>query len=340
MIGALRDFVSDAGFDAHLDLIVDLADHLAAYREEDTAFFPCVYLIIDEEESDTLNMIAPGAQRVRLNCVENNRSAGAKILKDSAALASGGWAIFVDLSNDQINYGLFRASILPFSISSDQHMADPEEDSGGSLLMRNCSHNSVELISSNGQSLELGLTSARPGASSTSDSFIPLVEAFIRDVPDAEDLDPLCYVRRLLFSVTQECHGTIIVVLSSSQTSVPEHLADGVILDEPIDIVESYRQLSGTATAANLAELSSRELLMKGMVQSDGITILSSNGKILGFRVFVKPSDTERTELDALNIEGGARSRAFELLKLRVNEDVICAFFRSQDGRTMCEVNA
>jgi hypothetical protein len=45
----------------------------------------------------------------------------------------------------------------------------------------------------------------------------------------------------------------------------------------------------------------------------------------------LKPSATEAA---AIRTSGGARSRAFALMQLRVGADFIAVFFRSQDGKS------
>jgi len=61
------------------------------------------------------------------------------------------------------------------------------------------------------------------------------------------------------------------------------------------------------------------------MLHHDGVTVFSSKGKVLGYHVFVKPDGSEKEE-----IVGGARTRAFEVLKLS-NVFESC-FYKSQDG--------
>ena len=76
------------------------------------------------------------------------------ILKDTAAMADSGRSIFVDVSDLTMRYGLFRSEMMPVSLSSADHMADPDAKSGSGILLRNCVRNCVELISSDGKRLE------------------------------------------------------------------------------------------------------------------------------------------------------------------------------------------
>ena len=338
LIGALTDFVNESGFIAQINLIVELVYELAEYREEDVRFFPNVYVVKRHNDSDTLAIIAPGADRIVLKTTEMIEGCGAMILKDSAAMADSGWSIFVDVSDVTMRYGLFRSEMMPVSLSSADHMADPDATSGSGILLRNCARNCVEMVSSDGKRLEFGLTATKPTPTSVSESFNKLAVEATRSIPAAQRDRALSYTQRLIVQVCQQCHGTIIAVLRSDTGELPIEFHDGVRFEEPVDLLAAIHELKGERSAATLSRLLARETLFRGMIQSDGITILNSFGQILAFRVFVKPNEDEQGKMNQLNIRGGARSRAFELMKLRLSNSFSCVFFRSQDGNTMCEL--
>jgi hypothetical protein len=338
LIGTLTDFAHDAGFQSQVNLIVELVYKLAEYREEDVLFFPSVYLVKRADDSDTLSIIAPAAERIFLRSVDIADYGGGRILKDSAALADGGWSIYIDVSEPVVRYGLFRSEFLPISLSSADRMADPDSVSGSALLIRNCAQNSVELMASDGKRMEIGLTAARPSNVSVSEAFMKLAVEVTRSVAEPNRIAATKYIQRLITQICQRCHGTMIVVIPYGSSVVPDTFRDGVVLEEPVDLLGAFQQLSGETTAATLARLFAHESVLKGMIQSDGITVLSSDGRVLAFRVFVKPDDQERQALAKIDLRGGARSRAFELLKMRVGEAIACVFFRSQDGDTQCWV--
>lgn len=339
MIGALTDFVHDAGFARQINLIVEMVYELAEYREEDVQFFPSVYLVSRKDGIETLPMIAPGADRISLRRIEIDSGSASQILKDSAALADGGWSVFVDVSETVAEYGLFRSEVLPISMSSADYMADPTAESGAALLVRNCARNCVELLTADGKSMEFALTASRPTDDSVSDGIRLLSEEATRDLPDDTRFAAATYLQRVIARVCQHSHGTLIVIIPARVDGpVPESLRDGVVLQEPIDILGAFNELCDNSEASSLARLAAVETLLRGIIQSDGITVLSSDGKVLAFRVFVKPDQVEHEALSSIDVRGGARSRAYELLKLRVGNPITCAFFRSQDGITKCVV--
>ena len=123
-------------------------------------------------------------------------------------------------------------------------------------------------------------------------------------------------------------HGNLIGVVGDDPASIEKlknRHGDGIYLSQPIDIcelvVQSEEQDSREASTSNRLHAS----LVQSMLNHDGATVFTSTGKLLGYHIFVKPDGTEEGE-----IVGGARTRAFEILKLSNVFD--CCFYKSQDG--------
>jgi hypothetical protein len=75
--------------------------------------------------------------------------------------------------------------------------------------------------------------------------------------------------------------------------------------------------------------------LLQGMLASDGITVLRSDGRIAGYNAFVHhlPGPTLGNSNHQI---GGARQRTFAALSTRVGETLVAAFYYSQDGHADC----
>src|SRR5262249_10497144 len=112
-----------------------------------------------------------------------------------------------------------------------------------------------------------------------------------------------------------------------------------VILKEPIPLVQSMLTAVKEMTAADASLLRSQESLLRGMIGSDGVTILGTDGSIRAFRVFVHRTSRKVQGLQGTS-SGGARSRAFDVLRGYVGKILRAALFRSQDGRTEVVVKA
>lgn len=340
IIGSLSDFITESKFGVvELELIVELVYELSNYREEDVAFYPNVYIVKRSNNVDALSIIAPSADRIPLGQVTDWGSAGAVVLKNSASLAEEGWSIYIEIGEDCAKYGVFRSEQLPISISSSEVLADPDTGLGIGILIRNCAKNCVQLLTGAGRRMEFALTSAKPSSEPISNAFAQLAMELTKAIDNSIQPTVRQYFERLLFRIIQRCHGTLIAVVPAELGLLPTAFSDGVVLQEPIDFVSALLELQEHTSASALARLESMETILRGMVHNDGITILSADGKIRAFRIFVRATEEERSKMDGLDIRGGARSRAYEILKLRLGNPLTCVFFRSQDGKTNCMVN-
>ena len=108
-----------------------------------------------------------------------------------------------------------------------------------------------------------------------------------------------------------------------------------MVLDPPLDLHERYQlHLEESKTAVSVSRLQAASELVSGFVHSDGITILTAGGKVLGYRGFI------RSEAQSQTPTGGARTRAFTALTAMVGNELKAAFYRSQDGRMELKVDS
>lgn len=160
-----------------------------------------------------------------------------------------------------------------------------------------------------------------------------LVEAIVSDLDLQEKRDQtFLYLKKLLFDGLRNSHGCLIAVTKMNRA--PKALAkDGVILDEPIDFALLIEQLQNNQI--HPSKLESQGHLIKGMLNSDGITLFDSRGRLLGYNCFIKI----KGDIDA---PGGARKRAFHTIKLKIrasnnNSGIYSIFMQSHDGDTSFE---
>jgi hypothetical protein len=79
-----------------------------------------------------------------------------------------------------------------------------------------------------------------------------------------------------------------------------------------------------------LSAVQGASALIRGMIASDGITLFSTDAKVIAYRLFINPYDGPPEPT------GGARRAAYGALQARVGHELVLAFFQSQDGRTDC----
>jgi hypothetical protein len=83
-------------------------------------------------------------------------------------------------------------------------------------------------------------------------------------------------------------------------------------------------------TEESRAAVQGRAQLLEGMLRTDGITVLRSDGAIVAYNVFVRHGPLPAALLG--QPVGGARRRTFETLRSHVGAELSAAFYRSQDG--------
>ncbi len=331
--GEIVDFLnaSDIACARTVELVRDVTCLLASYREEDVPLFPDVFVVTDLA---TLASISPGTERVTIKAGIPLNTAAERVLKDCASLAARGWSVYVAKTAENVaEYGLFWSAMHSFATTAEEMML--EQGGAPMVLVRNRGRLVVELRNSKSGSLTASFTSA-PAAES---AFGQQVSKFVDTAASALNGPHVQgfrqYLSRLVTDLLQHCHGTLLMVhVVPEGEQAPEQLSGGVWLTKAIDLFNAYVSAVNANDAISLAALSACEALLGGMIGSDGVVVFASNGSVLGYRIFLKPTDDEKK---ALPEEGGGRRRTYALIKSRLGKHVKAAFVRSQDGHTECE---
>jgi len=314
----------------------ELVGLLAAYREEERRLYPEVYLLGNSTD-DLLNIIAPGSPRLRLGHVPigkeaatTSRLATTTSLKTCAPLAIDGWAVYICREQDAFAYGLFRPAAEPYSASTEETLTISGVPAA---LFRNSASNTVEIINSVGGRLEISLTTASPSSLSLSGQITDFSRVACADIAVESREQVAGYLTRVLAEALRASHGALLAVVPAGEIQLPVEFSDGIILSEPIPLAQATLNAIQDQSGRAVSLLRSYESLLRGMIMSDGITLLGTSGSIRAFRMFVRQA-TEKTIDRPGRSAGGARSRAFDLLRQYVGSQLCAALFRSQDGRT------
>lgn len=332
--GELLDFVKSSGFEGNeatlTELVRDLTCLLASYREEDVPLFPDVFVL---PSVSLVTSLSPGTRRIILG-YGTLGDAAEKILKDCASLAVRGWAVYIAVTaENKAEYGVFRSLMHSYATSAEEAMT--ETPSSPVLLIRNRGRLVVELCNSKKETFTASFTSAQASES----LFAKQIRTFTSVVSEALNeeqrkvFNP--YLIRFLTDTLQHCHGALLAAhVPPGDGQAPESLRDGVWLTEAIDLASAQRTAIDAKDAQSLATLQAYEALICGMIESDGVVVFGTNGTILGYRVFLKPSVEEKIGLPD---KGGGRLRAYALMQYRLGPDLKAALFCSQDGSTECQ---
>lgn len=325
------------------ELGCELIPLLAAYREEDRRLFPEVYLFTPTDV-DLLPVLAPGVRPIRIG--ETNLKAEAEhsarliarqVLKTCAGLAIDGWAVYIQRTDDGFSYGLFRAASASFSLSAESTLAN---SSLPVVILRHSAESTVEIVNSAGGRREISLSTATPFPRGLAGQIEDFARKACQDLNESDADRAVQYLTRLLAEFLRASHGTLLAVAPAEAALDPQCFPDGVMLAEPIPLVKLMLEAAGDEYNLEATSmLRSHESLLRGMIQSDGVTVLGTDGSIKAFRVFVRAT-TESQAAAANRATGGARSRAFEVLRSLLGTKMLAVMMRSQDGRTEVQVQS
>lgn len=330
----LKAKVSDLLTDAHMtchateESLVALSVDLADYREEGTQLYPRV--IICDDLTNTLKLLQ-GSHAIEIGFGPRGPATARECLKKCAPLASTGWLVWIERRPELFRFGVFRTSSSPTAVDLRSTLADMQPTTVQALLLAQLAPGTVEVVGAGLDGLLVHLSGERVEVLPSAAQQDQLSNWFMEDTHVGHMHDPcVSFARNLFGSLLRESHGALIAFVRSGEP-IPDALAgDGTILGTPVDLAQLVVQHAEDETTVNYTELMSSAGLLGGMLNSDGITLLDTSGRILGYNCFVR---TSADDLKPSELVGGARRRAFTALCALVGAgDLRAAFIRSSDG--------
>lgn len=314
--------------------VIELISHISAYKEEGKLLFPEVY-ITDTIESITESLI--GSEIVRIGRSPKSKEIIIKALKKCAPLAIGGWNIYIINNGDDFEFGLFRSGSSIISIPISESLLSEGNKESNLVLIRQVAEKIVEVKGVKGNALMINFGTKGTLSYSPFEAQNQFIEQITMKV--AESIKDQCkiFLTRLFLYVAQNGHGNLSLVIDQDE-GCPEHLKDGIILDEKLSFaqrISELKKLSSEESGLNVLEANSKLNgvfnLISGMMMSDGITVFTNNGSICAFNIFLKhPEDTGIPN----QINGGARSRTYHVMAQKLSRALPAIFLQSQDGQT------
>jgi hypothetical protein len=329
---AVASFLHEAGMGSAqvVEPLSELIVTLSRYREEGEPLFPVAFLGDDLQE---MLRVLNGKDAVAIGTGPRTRETIQRALKQCAPLGQGRWwSLYVLLVPEGFAYGIFRTDPFPLVETPLERMRRAGERSLRLVGVLQLAENVIELRGMGGLYRHIFLSGARAEVTLPTVAMDELSLGLTADVKEPARGLTRDFYRRVLFEAMQASHGTLVAVLPRGSEGSPLFV-DGVLLEEPIDMVARvmrYHESPGVEAASGV---SSAAQLLRGMMATDGITVLRSDGFILGYNVFIRHPETLIREPARV---GGARRRTYEVLCARVGRELTTAFFRSQDGAIAC----
>ncbi|MCP4104493.1 MAG: hypothetical protein GY749_02995 [Desulfobacteraceae bacterium] len=309
--------------------ILNLIDLISNYQEEGKELYPEILLTTDFSK---LIEALPFARRMQIAYAELTLKEFSRALKLCAPLAIDGWVIYLQIKDSEISYGLVSSELSEISPSFyRQVVGDLEQydDDATIAYIKNIGNKTVLL---EGKENKLIVSLSLQQVSVQGDSNITeLCRALIQDLSSGLTEISMAFFEKLINDSVKDSHGTLIGVVKDREDSLSDlktKLKDGAYLEDSIDII-SYLKLSEDEKTRQ-ASTSVRVLssLIKSMLNHDGISVFTTKGRLLGYHCFIASSETSRDD-----VVGGARSRAFEAMKM--SGLFCCCFYKSQDGNEL-----
>ncbi len=298
--------------------LVELIVLLARYQEEGIKLSPKVYLTNDIEK---IVSMLPGSERLKIGSTTSDVNGIKESVKRCAPLATGGWLIYIQNNTDSLEYGLFIGSINPISVLVDDVVMSANDELKVVKAFQ-VADDCVEVRANNGTRHYIFFNHRKDDTPPPLQFLDELVETIMEETSAKIKEPTTSFLKRLLFESLRQSHGCIVAV-TNMKTS-PKFLSnDGVILENPINFPELVSKLKKELIPQSCIE--SKAFLVNGMLNSDGIILFDTRGRLLGYNCFIKNSKKD-------DVIGGARKRAFATLKGKIGKGLKAVFIQSQDG--------
>jgi hypothetical protein len=329
---AVGSFLNEVGLSPTeiADPLSELLVTLSRYREEGEPLFPVAFL---GDDLEGMLRVLGGSDPISMGTGPRTRETIQRALKQCAPLGQGRWwALYVLMVPEGFAYGIFRTDPFPLVETPLERMRRAGDRTLRLVGVLQLAENVIELRGMGGLYRHVLLSGSRVEAMLPTVAMDELALALTADVEEPAQSLTRDFYRRVLFEAMQASHGTLVAVLPKDSGGSPLFV-DGVLLGEPIDMVARVLRYHESPEVDAAAAVSSAAQLLRGMMATDGITVLRSDGFILGYNVFIRHPETLMREPARV---GGARRRTYEVLCAWVGRELTAAFFRSQDGAVAC----
>lgn len=303
--------------------IVNFMDLLADYYEEGQELFPEVVITSDLEK---LLEPFPFSHKLPIGHGDLTEVQFRKIVKLCAPLSRNGWIIFVEIKQDNLQFGVLTAEITELSPTFYQQVIGDLSQDFSELpiaYIKNIGHKRVLLA---GTKVKI-ITSLnlREVEEQIEGNVTQLCEGIISDVDTGDQTVFSTYLGKIVNESLRLGHGNLIGVVKEQKImELKNSQSDAIYLDSPIDLLNFTTTLEANQTAAASKSVMLYSTLIQSMLNYDGITVFTTTGKIIAYNLFI----SDEIEFSGM---GGARARAYEMMK--TCNLFSCCFYKSQDGR-------
>lgn len=325
---ALRNFMVDGGYlkpDVLADGFLRVVDMIADYHEEGVSLSPDILLIQDKSFLSTFPCIC-----YQTDSIAFTSESFAKIVKMCAPIAVDGWAIFIQIEDeDSLKYGIVTSKVSTMSIPLYVQATEMVSEVSKVFYARNLGNKKVELCSlSRKCTINLNLLDTEVPLQETVSQ---LIDVILEKVDSKQKDCGKRYFSEMLLHAMDVGHGNLIAVIDSDvdiKDTFGDLLHGGAIVTPKIELFNKLIESQSTNTDECTNMLNRLTTATISMLNFDGITFFDNNGCVTAYHYIV---NNDKVPNNAA--VGGSRTRAFNAL---AGFDFIKAcLMKSQDGRIL-----
>lgn len=329
IISIIGNFLYDEGF-ANDEItkygILEIVNLISDYHEEGNALFPEILVTNSLDFFKTIPNKELIIQEAELSIPEFKNA-----IKLCAPLATNSWIIFIEVKGKRIKYGITSAEMVETSPSIyNQTVGDLKVEYKDTTIayIRNIGQKAVEL-SGLKKRVIVSLTLDEPKQLSLNE-VQTLAKSISSDCEEKYKVNIQTFFEKTIDEALKDGHGNLIGIVKDEPKATEKIKKEmkskgGIYLPSPIDFEYIIKEAEINRTNEASINLKSYSSVFKAMLNHDGITIITTRGKVIGYHILIgdysKASDV---------VNGGARSMA---LKSMENCDFFqLCFYKSQDG--------
>lgn len=291
------------------DGLVAIVDSIADYYEEGSHLYPEIILFDDMRLLNLMTCHHIIFYEGALSEVEFG-----KAVKMGAPLAINGWDIFICVPSrgNTMIWGLVTAELTVNTMSLQKQVLAPDNQEFKTAIIRNLGKRIVSLKSVVEE--KIISFSLLKQVSIEKDSVTDFAAQVVSRCTFEQDKKRDLFIK-MVDRAFKTGHGNLLAVVNptiENMAIVKEKLTQGVYLsEEGFDVnkmVDEYINASPQSKEICASQVNNAISLGVSMMNHDGVTLFSNDGKILGYHLIVDNSIVAAEET------GGARTKAFKAL--------------------------
>ena len=298
---------------------------IANYEEEGHKYKPAIFFT---NNIDAVVKNVPNATKIVL-FNDDNENMFASRLKSLVPFCNHNWCVYISISEENIEYGIFRIinSIKDESLETVLFKSEILQEKSNKLFgIYVYAENTwtITMRSFKGRVVNVNFALDIRVVNNWEEEIKEFVDAsFSKLRTSAKKLQEIKNMYRNIFrNVSRSVDGTICVVVDS-EYEPDAFFEDGIWLTEPI----SFSKLFAQTNQYNEQKLATISNVFVTMLNFDGITVVDNKGQIRAYNVFI-----ETNMKVAGNIIGGARKRAAYTIINSKRPHIIGVYFQSHEG--------